>query len=164
MKVIMNDKCLAFLNKCVTHENSNHNLYMNCSYWCIKNGMLGAGKFFKKEAEGELVHMNLVMSFVNDRNAQPCIMAVEEQAYEFKDFGFLLDAAMQREVETEQLYEQLSEEFCEEVSGIRILTFDILREQVEEIGLYGDIIAEWNAIKDSDSALMWMDKKLGDRV
>jgi ferritin len=163
MKDIMNKEALAYLNKCVTHELSNHNLYMNASYWCIANGYMIAGEFFKKQAHQELEHMEKVMAFVNDRNEQPIIGKVEEQSAEYSNIISVVKAGLDREVITEDLYSNL-DEFSDDVAGVHILAFDMLKEQVEEIGLFGDIMAEVQLVSDGGKELSGLVKQHIDSI
>jgi len=95
--------------KQVAHEKQNNLLYLNAHTWCDVRGLLGNSVYFKKAADGESEHSDLVFNHLIESNYDFTIPLLEEQELKiegdtpFEQLKSLHEAALTREIETTEL-------------------------------------------------------------
>lgn len=146
------------------HETCNSLRYYQRSTLAEFRGLTGIAAFFKKQAEGERGHADIVFKYVNDRNEQLPISGLtflDADIVSSADPIDIFQTAMEVEQRTtamlQAMLEQarndrdyLSEQWLLDSSGL-------LKEQVEEENLYQTILDRITSMGDSPSLLHDLD-------
>ena len=102
----LSDKIADLLIAQVTHEKQNNLLYLNAATWCNVRGLTGNYKYFKKAADGELVHSELIYQHLLESNYDFTMEDLKPQPLELTgttplaQLQDLHEDALTREIET----------------------------------------------------------------
>jgi ferritin len=161
---MLSQAMLERLKEQYAHETCNALRYFQRSTSAEFHGLTGIASFFKKQAEGERGHADIVFKYVNDRNEQ---LPVSGLSFLDPDMGASADplSMFQTALEVEQrttgmLYlvleqarndrDYLTEQWILDSSGL-------LKEQVEEENLYQTILDRIKSMGSSLSLLHDLD-------
>lgn len=84
------------LNQRLGDEYTAYYFYLNAMNWCINEGYVNAGSFFKAESENELQHALKLQTFLTDWNLVPRIPKVETQ-FNFESLVQVINKAYELE-------------------------------------------------------------------
>lgn len=133
MEKRISDKIHELLNTQIANELNSSRLYLAISQWADYNGYFGIAKLYRKYSEEELVHMNKIYSYLQDRNALPAVPATKMYATNFKDVQFVVNETFVHEKEVSGNWKDIWLAAMVEKDGH---TFDLamwfLHEQTEE--------------------------------
>jgi ferritin len=161
---MLSQSMLERLKTQYAHETCNSLRYFQRATFAEFRGLNNIAAFFKKEAEGERGHADIVYKYVNDRNEQ---LPISGLSFLDPDIGstsdplLMFNTAMAVEKTTtamlEAVLEQaradkdyLTEQWLLDSSGL-------LKEQIEEENLYQTILDRIQSMGDSPSLLHDLD-------
>lgn len=161
-RTLISTKAIDALNKAANTELANHIFYQSAANFCQENGYFGAEKFFRSESMEEHKHYLDVVNFMNSRGCCTKIAAIQAPGEEFAGLMDVLKKAFDSEVETEDLYKELANEYGDDAVVLKF-ALDVLEHQYQSTGEYADLIARLEIIKDDPCGLLIFDKELGDK-
>lgn len=148
----------------VTHEKENNLLYLNAATWCNARGFIGNYKFFKKSADDETKHSEIIYKHLVESNfdfilpnisAQPLMITDLDRCMQLQN---LHNQALTREILTTQRLKIICKVCMEEDDYI---TFNAIQplviEQREEENKCSTVLDQFEYTKD----LIILDKRIG---
>ncbi|MFD2565435.1 ferritin [Aquimarina rubra] len=85
------------LNEQVRYEATASAQYLSMACWADVNGYNGIADFFYTQSEEERVHMTKLVKFINERNGQAVIPAIEKPRDNFKSLRELFEIFLESE-------------------------------------------------------------------
>lgn len=137
----LSDKMENALNKQMTREAYQAQIYLAYASWAEVNGYAGISDFLYKHSVEERQHMFKFLKYINNRGGHAKIEALDAPSEDPKDLGACLQGAMDHEVENSKAIYDLVNIAHEEKDWP---TFNFLqwfvKEQIEEETLIEDLL------------------------
>ena len=162
---MLSQKMQKALNKQLNKEYSSAYIYLGLSAFASAKGYNGCANWFMIQYQEETAHGMKLYNYINNHNAT--VVLGDIKAFEFK--GTTIKEAFVAAFE----HEQKMTGWLNELSDLALqekdhATYNLLQwyvmEQVEEEGMFGDIIDTLNLLGDSGNGMYNFDKELGARV
>ncbi len=138
--------------------------YLGMATWCERNAFVGAAAWLRQQYEEEVGHGMKLYHFLLARD---CDVELEEIAKPNMKFDSLLavfEDALEQEQGVSERLERLYQEAFEERAYTTLVELQwFLAEQVEEEKTIRDIVKKLRLVKDDPSALLEIDRALGER-
>jgi ferritin len=151
----LSEKVGELFVKQVCHENKNRILYLNAHAWCDVRGLRGNSEYFKKAAEGEKEHSELVFQHLIESNYDFTIPAIEEQDLKvsgetpMEQLKSIHEAAMDREILTTTMIFNICKVAMEEGDYISFNAIQpLVIEQREEENKQGTALDQFEFTQD----------------
>lgn len=133
------------LNLQVKNELMSSLIYQGVTCFLDQNGWIGASKYFFKNAQEELNHMNKIYQYLFDRNVLAKVPVTEAVKQEFKDIREVLEYSLQHEIDVTKQLEAISEASKNEKDNTTYQFIQwFLNEQIEEESKFRDILFKIN--------------------
>lgn len=145
----LSNNLLVLLSRQYFHEISNSILYTHLFSWADMRGLDGTSGFFKKQADGERSHADMVLSYISDRNLELLPNPVELPPVAPKNYRELFLLAQDRErLTTEKIAEIKAQ--AEAESDMMTCAWlmqpgNLVMEQIEEENIIQTIIDRLDA-------------------
>ena len=85
----ISNEMLNLLEQQILHENQNANLYLLISSRLRNKGLDIIADFFKKEAEGEMGHRQIIISYLEDRGIDYTMLTIDNMDYNYTNLTSL---------------------------------------------------------------------------
>ncbi|MBU3110147.1 ferritin-like domain-containing protein [Clostridium lacusfryxellense] len=108
--MLLTKATLVLLNKQISHELNNHNIYRNIQAYFSDLDLDGWASFFGVQAEGEYDHYKHIISYLDEKNAKYEINVSAYDNYQFKDIKEILEKYYATEIlTTKKIYAVLEQ-------------------------------------------------------
>ena len=149
----MNDKIYKALNEQIKHEFYSSFLYLSIASYFENVPLDGFTKWFRKQAQEEHQHGMKIYNYVNDRNMQVEIPAIDKAPAKFNSIQEIFEMALAHEKKvTHWIYEIYELAVKEKDHATHVFLQWFITEQVEE---------EKNAQDNLDQIILIGDNKAG---
>lgn len=159
---LISQQISARLDALAALEFSNAYLYRTLAAAMQYLGYFGAQKHFQNEADDEIKHYQDVVDFQNTRGICTMTMPITVPKQDLTTLAGAIEAAYEKEVETENAYRALAQE-AQRSGDAAVLQFamQVLEHQVPSTGQYGDILARLTIAQNNAAAILAIDTELG---
>ena len=154
------------LNKQMTREAYQAQVYLAFGSWADVNGFRGIAQFLYKHAHEEREHMFKFLRFINERGGQTKIEAIKAPPDDPKNLGDCLQKALQHEIDNSAEIDKIVNQAHEEQDWA---TFSFgqwfVKEQIEEEALINGLLDKYQLAsesKDNNANLYDLDRDLAD--
>lgn len=155
----MNDKIYKALNEQIKHEFYSSLLYLSMASYFENVPLDGMMKWFRKQAEEEREHGMKIYQYINDRNLQVEIPAIEKAPFKFKSIKEIFEIALAHEKKvTSLIYDIYDLAIKDKDHATHVFLQWFITEQVEEEKNAQDNVDLINLIGDDKSALLVLDQ------
>ena len=89
----ISDTICKAMNDQIAHELDSAYRYLAMSAWCNGQGLPGAARWLRSQAEEELGHAMKFFDFIQARDGQPILQALPQPPAEFPDVRAVFTAA-----------------------------------------------------------------------
>lgn len=129
----MNDRVFKALNEQIRHEFYSSNLYLSIASYFENVPLDGMAKWFRKQAQEEHEHGMKIYNYINDRNLQVDLPAVDKPPTKFESIEKIFELALAHEQKVTHWIHQLYElAWQEKDHGTHVFLQWFITEQVEE--------------------------------
>lgn len=129
----MNDKIYRALNEQIKHEFYSSFLYLSIASYFENIPLDGFTKWFRKQAQEEHEHAMKIYNYVNDRNMQVRIPAIDQVPANFDSIEEVFNLALTHEKKvTHWIYEIYELALKEKDHATHVFLHWFITEQVEE--------------------------------
>ncbi|TYB76597.1 ferritin [Bizionia gelidisalsuginis] len=160
----ISDQMEKLLNKQMTREAYQAQVYLAYGSWAEVNSFAGIGAFLYKHMHEEREHMFKLLKYINDRGGTAKIEAIKEAPANPKDIGDCLKKLLQHEIDNSKAINDIVNLAHEEKDWA---TFNFgqwfVEEQIEEETLFNSIIDKYNLASteiEGNTSLYEMDRDL----
>lgn len=155
----MNEKIYKALNEQIKHEFYSSFLYLSIASYFENVPLDGIMKWFRKQAEEEREHAMKIYDYINDRNMQVEIPAIDKAPVKFNSIQEIFELALAHEKKvTHWIYEIYDLAVKERDHATHVFLQWFITEQVEEEKNAQDNVDLIKLIGDDKSALLVLDQ------
>jgi ferritin len=155
---------LDALNSQITHEFDAKFLYLSMSAYFERLNLNGFAKWFRNQAKEEDSHAMKLFDYINDRNADIALKAVEEPKSGWENPLQAAQDALASERKVTGLIHSLRKlAQSEEDQATEVFLNWFVEEQVEEESQATELAEKLKTIGNDQSALLMLDQELGKR-
>jgi ferritin len=152
------------INDQIQAEFASSYLYLSMATYSDSINLKGFAAWFRAQAEEEKRHAFKLYDYLTGRGARVLLKAIEEPAHDFGTPIQLFEHTLGHEravtARINALYELAREE---RDPATEIILQWFVNEQVEEESTAADVVETLKRVKDSGSALVMLDQRLGKR-
>ncbi len=152
------------INEQIKDELYSSYLYLSMSTYCETINLLGSARWMRLQSQEEYSHAMRLFDYIYDRGGRVVLQAIDQPPSEFKSPLAIFKQVLEHEQEVtgkiHRLYE-LSVEENDYATQVELQWF--ITEQVEEEKVTTQIIEQLKMIGDQDTALLMLDRHLGER-
>lgn len=161
----MNDKIYKALNEQIKHEFYSSYLYLSIASYFENIPLEGIAKWFRKQAEEEHEHGMKIYQYINDRNMQVDLQAIDKPPVKFKSVEDIFKQALAHEKKvTHWIYEIYELAMKEKDHATHVFLQWYITEQVEEEKNAQDNLDQIQLIGDDKAALFIIDQNFAKKV
>lgn len=125
---------IDILNIQIGNELYSANMYKACASWCSNGPWSNAFKLFYKYGQEEMIHMDKIIEYLDDRNCKFIIPACIKPPSEFSDIREILEKALEHEIQVTKNWEDISNiALSNKDNTTHELATWFLKEQTEEM-------------------------------
>ncbi|WP_405205722.1 ferritin [Aquimarina sp. LLG6339-5] len=149
------------LNDQVQYEAKASAQYLSMACWADVNGYNGIADFFYTQSEEERVHMTKLVKFINERNGEAVIPAIEKPRSDFKSLRELFEIFLEsEEFVTAQINNVIFQ--CLEYKDYNVHNFMqwYVAEQLEEEAVARTLLDKLKIIGDDKSGHYLFDRDI----
>ncbi len=155
----MNDKIYHLLNEQVKHEFYSSFLYLSIASYFENVPLDGMMKWFRKQAKEEQEHGMKIYNYINDRNLQVELPAIEKVPSKFKSIQEIFELSLEHEKKvTRWIYDIYDLAVKEKDHATHVFLHWFITEQVEEEKNAQDNVDLIKLVGDDKSALLVLDQ------
>lgn len=152
------------LNDQINMEFTSSYTYLAMSSYCAIQNFPGCANWLLIQSEEENQHAMRLRSFLLDRNCPVILQPIKAPESNFESIPQVFNAALENEVAVSRAIDDLYELAHNEKAFAALVELQwFISEQVEEEKTVRDIVARFELLKDDPSALVDMDRDLGER-
>lgn len=161
---MINTKIFNALNEQLNEEHFNAMLYLGLSAQANLAGYFGAQKWFYKQYQEELGHMEKISKYILDQGRAFNITKMDEVSTDEDDLQGMFTAALAAEkATTSEIAELRKLAIEEEDQSTEVFLQWFVNEQVEEESKILDILSRLKISMNTAAALLQIDSELGQR-
>lgn len=161
----MNKKIYKALNEQIQHEFYSSFLYLSIASYFDNVPLNGFYKWFLKQAEEEREHGMKIYDYINDRNMQVEIPAIEKPPINFKSIVDIFEKALAHEQKVTHWINEIYELALKEKDhATHVFLQWFITEQVEEEKNAQDNLDQIKLIGDDKAALFVLDQDFAKKV
>jgi ferritin len=139
-------------------------LYLAMEAWLARRNFTGSAKWMRLQALEEGKHAMKFFDYIDDRDGQVILEAVEKPKADWKSVLAVFEAARKHEAQVSSGINRLYElALAEKDYASQAMLQWFITEQVEEEKTSGQIVETLRIIGDSTSGLLMYDRELGSR-
>ena len=155
----MNEKVYKALNEQIKHEFYSSNLYLSIASYFENIPLDGFKEWFRKQAEEEHEHGMKFYQYINDRNMQAEIPAIDKPPVKFASVQEVFEIALAHEKKVTHLIHEIYELAIKEKDwATSVFLHWFITEQVEEEKNAQDNLDQIKLIGDDKAALYVLDQ------
>ncbi|MFI0436010.1 MAG: ferritin [Parachlamydiaceae bacterium] len=155
----MNEKIYQALNEQIKHEMYSSMLYLSIASYFENVPLDGMMKWFRKQAREEHEHAMKIYDYINDRNRQVEIPAIDKAPFKFNSIQDIFELALAHEKKvTHWIYEIYELAITEKDHATHVFLHWFITEQVEEEKNAQDNLDLIQLIGADKSALLVLDQ------
>ena len=129
----LSKKVTDILNLQIKNELQSSQVYRGMSCWLDDKGWIGGSKYYFRNAQEVLQHMDKVYKYLFDRNALAKVPNTETVKQEFKSIREVLEFSLEHEMKVTRNWEDISEAAKKEGDNTTYeFAQGFLKEQIEE--------------------------------
>lgn len=149
----LSDAMEQALNKQMTREAYQAQVYLSYGSWAEVNGYPGIATFLYKHMDEERQHMFKFVKFINDRGGKTKIDAIDGPPDDPKDIADCLQKTLQHEIENSKAIDKIVN-LANEEKDWSTFSFGqwFVKEQIEEETLVKDLIDKFQLASQRDDA------------
>ncbi len=152
------------LNKQINMELSSSYAYLAMSAYCELNNFLGSAKWMQIQSDEEREHAMKIYNFLIARGCEIKLDTVSAPRHSFESIPHVFSCALEQEHAVSKSINDLYELAHQEKAFAALVELQwFITEQVEEEKLVREIVAKFNMLKDDPSAMLDLDRELGER-
>ncbi len=153
------------LNDQITHEFYSEYLYLAMASYCDSIDLGGFANWFISQAEEEHQHAMKLFKYVQDREGQVELGAIEKPEHHYKDVVDLFEKVLDHERTVTRKINEIYELAVKEKDYPTQVELEwFIKEQVEEEKQVSDILKQLKWVKDNPALMYMLDQKLGERA
>ncbi len=153
------------LNEQINAELYSSYLYLAMSAWCHTKDMPGMASWFKVQAQEELIHAGKFFDYINDRDGQVTLGAIDAASGEWRSPKEVFQATVEHEEKVTARILKLVELATKEGDHTTWTFLQwFVNEQIEEEASARQLLGQLRLIGDNGSGLYVLDKELAARV
>lgn len=153
------------LNEQVKNEFYSAYLYLSMSAYCESINLPGFAHWLRSQYEEETAHALRLFDFLNDRGGRINLRDISEPPAEFSSPLDLFQEVLAHEQKvTKMIHELYALAVKENDYPTQVEMQWFIKEQVEEEKNAGDIVEQLKLAGDNNTALLMLDRELGNRV
>lgn len=161
----MNDKVFKALNEQIKHEFYSSYLYLSMASYFENIPLEGFNQWFKKQAREEHEHAMKIYQYINDRNLQVDLQAIDKPPVKFKSVEDIFKQALAHEKKvTHWIYEIYELALKEKDHATHVFLQWFITEQVEEEKNAQDNLDQIQLIGDDKAALFVLDQNFAKKA
>ncbi len=161
----MNDKIYKALNEQIKHEFYSSFLYLAIASYFENVPLDGFMKWFRKQAQEEHEHAMKIYQYINDRNMQVEIPAIDKTPAKFNSIQEVFELALAHEKKvTHWIYEIYELAVREKDHATHVFLQWFIMEQVEEEKNAQDNLDQIKLIGDDKAGLFILDQEFAKKV
>jgi ferritin len=152
------------LNEQIKFELDSAYLYLSMASYCEGRSLDGFAAWMEAQSREEYEHAMKFYSFLHERGSDVELLPIEKPARDFKSVMDLFRRALENEKKVTKLIHNLYE-IALEVKDYpaQVMLQWFIDEQLEEESMVEGIIEQLELAGDSGTAILMMDRKLGQR-
>jgi ferritin len=156
---------LKAINEQINAELYSAYLYMSMSGWCESKDLAGMANWMRVQAQEELFHASRFFDYINDRDGQVLLTAIDGPPTEWKSAINAFEEVLAHEQKVTARINKLVELAAKETDHTTHTYLQwFVNEQIEEEANARKIIGQLRLMGDSGSGLYLLDKELATRV
>ena len=155
----MNEKIFKALNEQIKHEFYSSYLYLSIASYFENVPLDGFMKWFRKQAEEEHEHGMKIYNYINDRNCQVELQAIDKVPFKFNSIEEIFELALAHEKKVTHWINEIYELALKEKDHATAIFLQwFITEQVEEEKNAQDNLDQIKLIGDDKAALFVLDQ------
>jgi ferritin len=152
------------LNRQINMEFESSYTYLAMSSYCAINNFPGSAKWMLMQSEEENSHAMRLRQFMLDRNCPVVLYPIKAPAAEFASIPDVFERSLEQEKAVSKSIDDLYELALAEKAFAALVELQwFITEQVEEEKTVREIVAKFKMVKDDPSAIIDLDRELGER-
>ena len=152
------------LNKQINMELSSSYAYLAMSAYCELNNFLGSAKWMQIQSEEERIHAMKLYNFLIARGCEIKLDKLNAPKGTFESIPYVFACALEQEQAVSRSINDLYELAHQEKAFAALVELQwFITEQVEEEKSVREIVAKFDMLKDDPSAMLDLDRELGER-
>lgn len=161
---MLNDTVQKALNNQINMEFTSAYTYLAMSSYCAIRNFPGCANWLLIQSEEENQHAMRLRSFLLDRNCPVILQPIQAPESNYQSIPEVFSLALKNEIAVSQAIDDLYELAHQEKAFAALVELQwFISEQVEEEKTIRDIAARFEMLKDDPSALIDLDRDLGER-
>lgn len=161
----MNEKILKALNEQIKHEFYSSFLYLSIASYFENIPLEGFAKWFRKQSEEEHEHAMKIYTYINDRNINVDLQALDKPPTKFNSIQEIFEKALEHEKKvTHWIYQIYDLAVQEKDHATHVFLQWFIMEQVEEEKNAQDNLDQIKLIGDDKAALFVLDQNFAKKV
>lgn len=152
------------INEQINMELSSSYSYLAMSAYCELNNFLGSARWMQLQSQEEHGHAMKLYNFMIARGCQVKFAEIPAPINEFESIPHVFATALKQEHAVSESINSLYELAHQEKAFAALVELQwFITEQVEEEKTVREIVAKFNMLKEDPSALLDLDRELGER-
>ncbi len=152
------------INRQINMELSSSYSYLAMSAYCELNNFLGSAKWMRVQSQEEHLHAMKLYDFLLARGCEVNFTAIAEPRGSFESIPDVFHSALEQEKSVSQSIDALYELAHQNKAFAALVELQwFITEQVEEEKTVREIVAKFDMLKDEPSAMLDLDRELGER-
>jgi ferritin len=161
---MLNKRIETELNKQINRELFSSYLYLSMASYFQSVNLLGFANWMQIQVQEELVHVQKMYNFVNERGGRVTLEAIAKPATEWDSPLAAFESTLKHEMSITQAINDLVNIALEEKDhATNIFLQWFVTEQVEEEATATDVINNLKLMKDAPGAIFMLDRELSQR-
>lgn len=161
---MLSEKMAQTLNDQLNAELYSSYLYYSMSAYFESTNLKGIAHWFRIQTQEELAHAHKIYQFINDRNGNVNLKAVQAPPTAWGSPLAAFEEAYKHEQEvTKMIYSLMEKAVSEKDYAIQTFLQWFINEQVEEEALANDMVEKFKMIGDNRGGLFMVDRELASR-
>jgi ferritin len=153
------------INDQINNELSASYTYLAMSAYCEHENFLGCAKWLRLQSQEEYGHAMRLLDFLLARNGTVKLKAIAEPNVKYKSIAAVFEEGLDQEQTTTAEIDKLYELTLKEKAFAALVELQwFITEQVEEEKTAREIVAKFQLCKNDPSALLDLDRELGNRT
>ena len=161
---MLNQTVQDAINRQINMEFQSSYKYLGMASYCALKNFPGCAAWLLLQSQEENHHAMRLRQFMLDRDCAVELQPIKEASVNFESIPHVFEHSLEQEKAVSASINDLYELAHENKSFAALVELQwFITEQVEEEKTVRDIVAKMNMVKDDPSALIDLDRELGDR-
>ncbi len=162
---MLNQTVQDALNDQTNCELASSYAYLAMSAHCDREHFRGCAKWLQLQSVEEYNHAMKIYNFVLARHCKVVLKEIPAPQADFESIPAVFEKVLEQEIDVSRRIEALYELAFKERAFAELVELQwFITEQVEEERTARDIVAKFRLVKDDPSALLDLDRELGERT